>query len=198
MGKIFYMMGKSASGKDSIYADILSHDELGLKPFVIYSTRPIRAHETDGVEYHFVSVERMKQIEEAGNVIEMRVYDTIQGPWYYFTADDEHICLAENSYLALGTLESYQKLRQFYGEDKVMPVYIEVEDGERLMRALIREQKEAPPDYEEMCRRFLADQKDFSRENIRKAGIVRKFLNNGRREECVREILEYIRECSGK
>ena len=193
MGQIFYMMGKSASGKDSIYADILSHNELGLKPFVIYSTRPIRAHETDGVEYHFISIERMRQMQEAGSIIELRVYHTIQGPWYYFTADDEHICLEKCNYLALGTLESFQKIRQYYGEKQVIPVYIEVEDGERLKRALIREQSETPPDYEEMCRRFLADQKDFSEENIEKAGIERKFLNNGKRDECVREILEFLK-----
>lgn len=45
MGKIFYIMGKSASGKDRIYS-ILSKDEsLGLKRLVLYTTRPIRAGE---------------------------------------------------------------------------------------------------------------------------------------------------------
>lgn len=191
MGKIFYIMGKSASGKDSIYAELLSRRELELKPFIIYTTRPIRAHETDGVEYHFVDEARMRQIEEAGSIIELRVYHTVQGPWYYFTADDGRISLADGSYLAVGTLESYQKLRRYYGEDKVVPIYIEVEDGERLSRALCRERGEDSPDYEEMCRRFLADQKDFSEKNIREAGIPRRFYNSVQ-ESCVEEISEYI------
>lgn len=45
-------------------------------------------------------------------------------------------------------------------------IYIEVEDGERLARALHREGKQEEPRYEEMCRRFLADQVDFSEEKI--------------------------------
>ncbi len=31
------------------------------------------------------------------------------------------------------------KLREYYGDDVMCPVYIEVEDGERLERALARE-----------------------------------------------------------
>ena len=31
MGKIFYIMGKSASGKDHIYARLMQHTELNLK-----------------------------------------------------------------------------------------------------------------------------------------------------------------------
>ena len=42
MGKIFYIMGKSSSGKDSIYRKLESTEEFGLKRLVIYTTRPIR------------------------------------------------------------------------------------------------------------------------------------------------------------
>ena len=38
MGKIFYIMGKSASGKDHIYARLAAHEELGLKKLVLYTT----------------------------------------------------------------------------------------------------------------------------------------------------------------
>lgn len=192
MGRIFYLMGKSASGKDSIYADLLRRKELGLWPFVIYTTRPIRAHETDGVEYHFTDAGQMRRMQKLGQIIELRTYHTIQGPWHYFTADDGHTDLASRSYLALGTLESWQKLRRFYGEEKVVPIYIEVEDGERLARALARERGEDHPDYEELCRRFLADQQDFAEEKIAQAGITRRFSNNGTREKCVEEIAEYL------
>ena len=46
------------------------------------------------------------------------------------------------------------KLREYYGDDVMRPVYIEVEDGERLERALARERTQEVPKYEEMCRRF--------------------------------------------
>lgn len=51
MGKIFYVMGKSASGKDTIYKKLLERFP-GLKTVVTYTTRPIRDGETEGVEYH--------------------------------------------------------------------------------------------------------------------------------------------------
>ena len=51
MGKIFYIMGKSASGKDHIYARLAAHEGLGLKKLVLYTTRPIRAEEENGKQY---------------------------------------------------------------------------------------------------------------------------------------------------
>ena len=94
-------------------------------------------------------------------------------------------------YLGIGTLESYVKMREYYGKENVCPVYIEVEDGERLERALKRERSQETPRYEEMCRRFLADQKDFSEENIENAGIQHRFQNVDL-EQCVDEIVRYI------
>lgn len=192
MGKLFYVMGKSSSGKDTVYEELLTRSELGLKPYIMYTTRPIRAKETDGVQYHFVTEGQLRAMQEKGQVIELRSYNTVYGIWYYFTADSEAVDMEHCSYLALGTLESYQKIRGYYGENRVVPVYIEVEDGKRLERALKRERKQAVPNYDEVCRRFLADQKDFSEENIRKAGITRRFLNNDDRQVCMDEIAEFI------
>ena len=74
-----------------------------------------------------------------------------------------------------------------------MPIYIEVEDGERLSRALNRERMQESPKYEELCRRFLADAKDFSEEKLNEAGITRRFVNQDldeTEEEIRRAILE--------
>lgn len=186
------MMGKSSSGKDTIYEEVLCREELGLKPFIMYTTRPIRAKETDGVQYHFVTVEKLHEMQEKRQVIELREYDTVYGKWYYFTADGDSIDMERSNYLALGTLVSFQKVRDYYGEDRVVPIYIEVDDGNRLERALKRERKQAVPKYEEMCRRFLADQKDFSEENIRAAGVKRRFRNNADRQICMDEVAAFI------
>ena len=74
-----------------------------------------------------------------------------------------------------------------------MPLYIEVDDGERLQRALDRERKQEEPKYEEMCRRFLADSGDFSEEKITEAGIEKRFRNSSL-EKCLEEVKEYIRQ----
>ena len=97
-----------------------------------------------------------------GKIIEYRSYETVHGKWTYFTGDDEQLDLKHWNYLGIGTLESYKKLKDYFGQDKICPIYIEVEDGERLSRALIREGKQKIPQYAEMCRRFLADCEDFS------------------------------------
>ena len=148
MGKIYYLMGKSASGKDHIYEHLIQETALDLKPFVLYTTRPIRSGEQDGREYFFVDEKRLSELREAGKIIEERMYSTVQGPWYYFTADDGQIDLVKHDYLGIGTLESYLKLKAYFGEQAMVPLYVEVDDGLRLSRALERERKQTEPKLE--------------------------------------------------
>ena len=190
MGKIFYIMGKSSSGKDTIYKEMCKrHPQL--RTIVPYTTRPIREGETDGVEYFFVDNEKLQEMQEQEKVIEVRSYNTKCGIWTYFTADDGQIDLDHRDYLVIGTLESFRALKDYFGEEIMVPVYIEVEDGLRLFRALERERRQEEPKYAELCRRFLADCEDFSEENLRRAGITRIFENICL-DECIREIEEYI------
>lgn len=192
MGKIFYIMGKSASGKDRIYSLLAAHKELNLKTLVLYTTRPMRAGEVDGKNYYFTDDKKLKEFRRKGCLIEARAYHTVHGIWTYFTADDGQVNLDASDYLGIGTLESYVKMREYYGEEALCPIYIEVEDGERLARALNRERSQKTPRYEEMCRRFLADQEDFSEEKIAAAGIKKRFQNIDL-EKCVEEIAQYIK-----
>ncbi|HJD36377.1 MAG TPA: guanylate kinase [Candidatus Blautia ornithocaccae] len=187
MGKIFYIMGKSSSGKDTIYRRLLEDRELALRNIVLYTTRPMRQGEQPGREYYFVGEETFKEYEAQGKIIESRTYQTVYGPWIYFTADDGQVQLEQRNYLGIGTLESYLHMKDYYGEEKICPLYIEVEDGERLKRAIRREELQPEPKYAEMCRRFLADEEDFSPENLKKAGIERHF-ENIELESCVKEL----------
>lgn len=43
----------------------------------------------------------------------------------------------------------------------IILIYVEVEDGVRLKRALQRERLQQQPAYGEVCRRFLADEEAF-------------------------------------
>ncbi|SFG48733.1 Guanylate kinase [Lachnospiraceae bacterium C7] len=191
MNKIFCLMGKSSTGKDTIYQELLKKSDLSIKNIVPYTTRPIRANEKNGREYFFCNEDKVKELEEAGKIIELRSYNTVKGLWKYFTADDGQIDLEKSNYLLIGTLETFISVRNYYGEETVFPIYIEVEDGERLTRALNREKIQKIPQYEEMCRRFLADQKDFSEENLIKANIKKRFVNNDLKET-IEQITSYI------
>ena len=177
MGKIFCVMGKSATGKDTIYQKLLTESKLELKRIIPYTTRPIREGEVEGREYHFCTEEDVQRLDAEGRIVELRAYNTVYGIWKYFTVDDGNIQLEKENYLLIGTLEAYTKIRDYFGQDKVLPIYIEVEDGERLLRAIAREKSQDVPKYEEMCRRFLADAKDFSEENLLAAGIEKRFVN---------------------
>ena len=192
MGKIYCLLGKSSSGKDTLFKMLLEESGLALKTIVPYTTRPIRVGEQEGVEYHFVTEETQKKLEAEGKIIELRAYDTICGIWQYFTVDDGQIDLATDNYLVIGTLESYVKMRDYFGAEKLVPLYVEVEDGERLLRALTRERAQKEPNYAELCRRFLADSVDFSAERLKAAGICRWFENTEKNTTC-KELVSYIK-----
>lgn len=193
MGKIVVLMGKSACGKDTVFKMLKEEEALSLRRIVPYTTRPMREGEEDGQEYFFVTAERFEKMRAQGNVIEFRTYQTIHGPWTYFTAMDGQINLEEHSCLLIATLEAYNSFVRYFGQDAVLPVLITLEDGERLQRALDRERRQDHPRYEEMCRRFLADSEDFNAEKIARAGIDRSFENT-ELIKCEREICEYIQE----
>jgi len=193
MGKIFYILGKSSTGKDTIYKKILEDKELNLKDIILYTTRPIRDGEKNGKSYHFVDEEEYKSIKDKGEIIEERSYDTMHGVWRYFTVKDKQIDLEHNDYLIIGVLKSFVDTRKYFGEEKVVPIYIEVEDGVRLQRALNREKKPENGRYKEMCRRYLADSEDFSDDKILAAGITDKFENEDL-SNCINQVKEYIRK----
>ena len=193
MGKIFCLMGKSSTGKDTIYKRLLEDQELGLQRIVPYTTRPIREGEQEGVEYHFVSEETLQCLEQEGRVVELRAYDTVCGVWKYFTVCDEHMNLEKESYAVIGTLKSWNAMKRYFGDQVMVPVYVEVEDGERLSRALVRERQQATPRYTELCRRFLADTEDFSEEHLKEAGIEMRFQNDAL-DACISRIKLFIQK----
>lgn len=190
--KVFCLIGKSASGKDTLYRKIRERAEkdgtaLLLREVVPYTTRPIRTGEQNGVTYFFETDQEFEDARKAGRVIESRDYNTVHGIWHYYTKDDGQIRLEEGSSLVIGTLESYCSFVRYFGPEKVVPFYIELEDGVRLQRALDREKQQEHPRYAELCRRFLADEQDFSEEKLREAGITRCYVNEDA-DRCAEEV----------
>ena len=191
MGKIFMIMGPSSSGKDTIYKKIKElYPEL--KEIILYTNRPIRENEIDGVNYNFVSLDKIKEMEENNEILEKREYNTVHGLWVYATAKT-NIDLESNNYIGINTLEGYKALREYYKED-IIPLYIYVEDGIRLTRALEREKLEDEPKYAEMCRRYLADSKDFSPYNLIDNDIYDLYDNSKDIDTCIKQISNKINE----
>lgn len=196
MGKVFCIMGKSGSGKDTIFKEIIKDNSLNLKKIVGYTTRPKRVEENDGVEYNFIDDDMINKFIQKNKVIELRKYDTVNGIWYYGTMDDGQINLQTNSYIVISTLESYSSFKKYFGFNNVIPLYIDVDDGIRLQRILNREMSEDSPNYKEICRRFIADSEDFSNKNLKLNGIEKIYSNNNL-VECIADvknnIIKYIK-----
>ncbi|QPJ86203.1 guanylate kinase [Sarcina sp. JB2] len=196
MGKVFCIMGKSGSGKDTIFKEIIKDNSLNLKKIVGYTTRPKRVEENDGVEYNFIDDNMINKFIQKNKVIELRKYDTVNGIWYYGTMDDGQINLQTNSYIVISTLESYSSFKKYFGSNNVIPLYIDVDDGIRLQRILNREMSEDSPNYKEICRRFIADSEDFSNKNLKLNGIEKIYSNNNL-VECIADvknnIIKYIK-----
>ena len=196
MGKVFCIMGKSGSGKDTIFKEIIKDNSLNLKKIVGYTTRPKRVEENDGVEYNFIDDDMINKFIQKNKVIEIRKYDTVNGIWYYGTMDDGQINLQTNSYIVISTLESYSSFKKYFGSNNVIPLYIDVDDGIRLQRILNREMSEDSPNYKEICRRFIADSEDFSNKNLKLNGIEKIYSNNNL-VECIADvknnIIKYIK-----
>lgn len=185
---IYYLMGKSASGKDTI-CRALRKARPDWKVLIPYTTRPMRSGEREGAEYHFVSERELQRLREAGKILEERSYETEFGIWRYASVDDGWIGRAGGGdYLLIGTLESYRKLRGRFGEGQLFPLYLELPEELRLERARRREEEQEKPSWAEFWRRFSLDEQDFSEEKLREAGIVRRYRNL-EWEACVNEIL---------
>lgn len=195
MGRIYMLIGKSASGKDNIYKSLIDDSTLKLNPIILYTTRPMREGEREGKEYHFTDIPHMKLLRDKGLIIEERVYNTIFGDWYYFTADDGSIDIGSTKdYITIGTIDSFIKMKDYFGDKSICPLYIDVDDEIRILRAIEREKKQAEPSYKELCRRFIADCEDFSDERLKNAGINKSFSNNSTLNECISNIKSYIKE----
>lgn len=204
MGRIYCLIGRSSAGKDSIFAELLDkHSErLNLKKLVWYTTRPKRDGEINGVHYNFIdNTEQFKKLfdyENCENMVVYKKYTTVNGIWTYMLLDDQQFTDSSKNYITIAPISDYVSIKDYFeradSKDRdyeVIPIYIEVPEGELLKRALGRELKQNNPNYKEMCRRFLKDSEDFSEEELKTAGIDRVFHNNNL-HDCVEEICEFI------
>lgn len=201
MTNILYLIGKSSSGKDTVknrLIDELLSKDCKIKELVIYTTREIRTGEIDGIDYNFVSESVYQELLANKKIIEVRTYEKVQGTVRYFTVLDEDFFKDQIDYIVgVGTLESYNKLTKYFsGQEsvnvKINPIYLNVENSDRLLRAMRRELREDKDkqNFEEVCRRFEADEIDYSAVKMQDSGIT-KIFENTQLETAVNEIIKF-------
>lgn len=150
--KIIALFGESGVGKDTIQNWLVSNFPEEAHKIISCTTRPPRDYEVNGQDYYFIDTEFFAQKVLNGTMLEATTFNH----WGYGTPIDS---LEEDKVnIGVFNIAGIDCLLQDSRLD-VLPIYVKVPPKVRLMRSL---QREAFPDCEEICRRFLVDQKDFS------------------------------------
>lgn len=198
MGKLYVLLGKSSSGKSSIYDIIMDHirydkDKLGLNLTNVleYTTRPIRKNEENGRDHLFVSHDELNKFEEQGKIAAKTSFNTVNGEYTYFIHKDSIDLDSNNNYLLITNLYMYRQLLECYGPERLVGIYIYTSDKNRLLRAIGRESNNQKNNMSEICRRYLADEKDFAYERLEELGVRDKF-ENSLVYDCAQDIADFI------
>ena len=155
MYKVYALIGKSASGKDTIVQELLKRNK-NFHGVVSTTTRPKRDYEINGKDYYFVTEEEFVNLCNEDAMLEVSVFND----WLYGTSkislDEEKINLGVFNIQGINSLMEREEidLRVFY---------VTAEDKNRLMRQLSRENS---PNIDEIIRRYATDKQDFADYNI--------------------------------
>lgn len=156
MRKIFAVMGKASTGKDTL-TKMLS-ETLELPIALSFTTRPMRVGEKQGVEYNFISDDDFWDLHGCDLLAEYTSYEVASGETWHYGLTKEELEKAEYV-LVIVNPDGFKQLTEIYG-DKVCSILIDAPADVRIKRYLDRDivtEEKA----EECCRRFLADNKDF-------------------------------------
>ena len=190
--KILEMLDESIGDKE--IADIKLNYEIEnvLNSYSVKTNKAVKA---------LLNMEEIK-FDESGKLTGIKEQlDNLKGnkeTEYLFNKQEFKGVVPADSYENIPNVEdmNYTQLCAYYGKDAIVPIYIEVEDGLRLQRALDRERMQDKPKYTELCRRFLADDADFAEEALEKAGITRHFENDNL-QKTVEEIAAFVLSYNG-
>ncbi|HBP26320.1 MAG TPA: hypothetical protein DD618_05145 [Acholeplasmatales bacterium] len=152
------LIGPSASGKTEVAKLLIS--KYGLKKLVTCTTRPIRAGETDGVDYHFLTAEQFLKLKDAGEFVETTVYN---GNLYGSRKCD--VCEGKVVVLEANGLNAF--LEQI--PEKICSVYLETPKAIRKFRMIDR--GDDPRDIE--CR-LAADDRLFDKSRFKRIDFIVK------------------------
>lgn len=187
--KIFALLGYMSVGKDTILKQVLK-DIDDVKPIISTTTRPMRKGETEGVEYYFI--DDTEFFRRGTDFVEQRIYHTKvkengvekDATWRYGIERAE---LEKDDYLiVIVDSVGYKELKNYVGNNKIVPIFISAPQEELKARALARGDLEA-----EVDRRLKDDYERFM--DFRVRTVYHEVKNtNGRLEEAIKEVENII------
>ncbi len=188
MAIIFCLLGKSASGKNTILSKLIKY-ELGLIPIICYTTRQKRINEIDGIDYHFVEKQKEIELTTQYKVIAYRKYHTLLGKYSYFFLDDNTVKRnTNNRYIVILGLKEYLMFQNYFYTPCLVPIYVHINFRHRVRRLFKRNQNRFQL---EMIRRLIYDAFYYRKRSLTKAGI-NHVVKNKDIDSCILEIQNYI------
>lgn len=128
----YILVGKSGSGKD--YTSKLLQNK-GNRPIILYTTRPIRSNEKDGIDYHFVSEQEFINMIDNNELVSYNSYNTVFGIWYYGIKKE----VLDYDYVIVLDIKDVDNFINYYGKENTKVVLIKCSDDIRMQRAMKRD-----------------------------------------------------------
>lgn len=168
--KILFIIGESGCGKDFLAEKICESPSLCHR-VILTTTRPIREHEIQDEDYHYVKDAEFQDMVEKGKIGGVKYFN---GWGYGVQYEDLHphkinICVISPKAMVTFIKDLFEKYKEF----SYKIVKIQTTDKIRLIRQLNREEN---PNVEEIIRRFNADKADFLEE--KSWGLMEELVNN--------------------
>ncbi|MEG0728181.1 MAG: deaminase [Anaerovoracaceae bacterium] len=201
---IFCIVGRSCSGKDTIRERLLDMEHLGASRYVMYTNRPKRIGEFDGIHYNFInkdiiSCDQMRDelAKDKISVIHTEEYSVVDPDndkwylsWYYAipklkqSPGDNHIIICNpESAIKIKNAESNNPL-----QTNVYIIKIDSDEDIILNRMITREEKQENPNFDEVFRRYSSDKIRYGNHKEIKYDLVVK--NNHKDIDNIVEELE--------
>lgn len=148
--KVLALYGKGGAGKDTILNWIVSNYPY-MHEIISCTTRPPRSYEKEGVNYFFLTKDEFIEKHQSGNMLETAEFNG----WYYGTP----LSSLKEDKINIGVFNP-DGIMQLLADARLDVLSIEIiaKDKLRIYRMLERDRN---ADCQEVCRRFLEDEKDF-------------------------------------
>lgn len=143
-GKLLLFCGPSGSGKTTIVHHLLKTDPR-LSFSVSATTRPQRENETDGIDYHFISVEEFRKRIDGDEFIE---WEEVYTGRYYGTLNSEVNKIWENGKVPIFDVdvEGGLKIKEKFGS-RLLAVFVRPPSIEELRKRLTARNSETPESF---------------------------------------------------
>ena len=139
MNKLFLLLGKASSGKDTILKLVLEQIEkenLNVKKLLSNTTRPRRNGEKEGVEYHFTTLHEFDTLYKQEEIVEYAVYKVNNMNWIYFSTKNQLQKLYNSNLIKIINPTGFKQLKPY--NNQIVSILIECPDEIRKERYIKR------------------------------------------------------------